>query len=249
MGALAVVLITAAPVAADAYQVPAPPSPTASCDVISPVAIPCVALGKFADAVAAECRRVGVPDARCVLPLAHRVTQAARDAYLQSWVHRTARFQDALQDPVPLRETQWLGTHNSFNSLSDSFTVSHADSNQQLSLAQQLDIDVRALELDLHYLPRLEGHGAPGVTVCHGLGPKNANLGCTVEPLLATVLPACGRNKPYLPSQPGPACHQRLCPASTRRVAGGNPRIRRTSRARRVLCARLVGRRLRLERR
>lgn len=53
MGALAVVLITAAPVAADAYQVPAPPSPTASCDVISPVAIPCVALGKFADAVAA----------------------------------------------------------------------------------------------------------------------------------------------------------------------------------------------------
>lgn len=59
------------------------------------------------------CRRVGVPDARCVLPLAHRVTQAARDAYLQSWVHRTARFQDALQDPVPLRETQWLGTHNS----------------------------------------------------------------------------------------------------------------------------------------
>lgn len=189
MGALAVVLITAAPVAADAYQVPAPPSPTASCDVISPVAIPCVALGKFADAVAAECRRVGVPDARCVLPLAHRVTQAARDAYLQSWVHRTARFQDALQDPVPLRETQWLGTHNSFNSLSDSFTVSHADSNQQLSLAQQLDIDVRALELDLHYLPRLEGHGAPGVTVCHGLGPKNANLGCTVGPLLATVLP------------------------------------------------------------
>lgn len=102
---------------------------------------------------------------------------------------REIGFQDALQDPVPLRETQWLGTHNSFNSLSDSFTVSHADSNQQLSLAQQLDIDVRALELDLHYLPRLEGHGAPGVTVCHGLGPKNANLGCTVEPLLATVLP------------------------------------------------------------
>lgn len=65
MGALAVVLITAAPVAADAYQVPAPPSPTASCDVISPVAIPCVALGKFADAVAAECRRVGV--ARCAV--------------------------------------------------------------------------------------------------------------------------------------------------------------------------------------
>ncbi len=86
-----------------------------------------------------------------------------------------------MQDPVPLRETQWLGFYNSFNSLSDSFTVSHADSNQQLSLAQQLDIDVRALELG-HCAPP-EGHGAPAP--CHGLGPKNANLGCTAEPLLA----------------------------------------------------------------
>ncbi len=189
MSACAVVLTTPAPVGADADEVPAPPSPTAPCDAISPIAIPCVAIGKFADAVAAECRRVGVPDARCVLPLAHRVTQAARDAYLQSWVHRTAAFQYALQDPLPLLDAQWLGTHNSFNSLSDSFTVSHADSNQQLSLTQQLDIDVRSLELDLHYIPRLELHGARGVTVCHGLGPKQKNLGCTVEPLLAKVLP------------------------------------------------------------
>src|SRR5262249_8986916 len=139
---------------------------TAPCDAISPIAIPCVALGKFADAVAAECRRVGVPDGLCVLPLAHRVTQAARDAYLQSWVHRTAQFQYALGDPLPLRDAQWLGTHNSFNSLSHSFTASHADSNQQLSLAQQLDIDVRSIELDLHYTQRVELLGALGVTVC-----------------------------------------------------------------------------------
>ncbi|CAM2916138.1 hypothetical protein BST27_11440 [Mycobacterium intermedium] len=168
---------------------PNPPSPTASCNAISPVAFPCVGVGKFADAAAAECRRVGIPDQKCVLPLAHKVTQAARDAYLQSWVHRAAAFQYALGDSLPFRETEWIGTHNSFNSLAHEFTISHADSNQQLSLAQQLDIDVRSLELDLHFMPRIERLGAPGVTVCHGLSAQVGNLGCTVEPVLATVLP------------------------------------------------------------
>jgi hypothetical protein len=188
-GAFAMALTTATPVVVAAPdEGPSPSSPTAQCDAISPIAIPCVALGKAADAFATECRRVGVPDARCVLPLAHRATQAARDAYLQSWVHRTAQFQYALGDPLPLRDAQWLGTHNSFNSLSDSFTISHIDSNQQLTLSQQLDVDIRSIELDLHYIPRVELLGAPGVTVCHGLAPTSANLGCTTEPVLATVL-------------------------------------------------------------
>ncbi len=180
--------------AADAVPAPAATigateSPTALCDALSPIAVPCVALGKTADAVAAECRRVGIPDALCTLPLAHKVTQAARDAYLQSWAHRTARFQSGLGDPLPLRDAQWLGTHNSFNSLADSFTISQADSNQQLSLTQQLDIDVRALELDLHYIPRLALLGGKAVTVCHGQGPEVLDLGCTIEPLFTSVLP------------------------------------------------------------
>ncbi|MGO9506061.1 MAG: hypothetical protein ACLPXZ_01505 [Mycobacterium sp.] len=189
VGALAAVLITATPLAAAEPAGSYPPSPTAPCDAISPIAIPCVALGKFADAVAAECRRVGVPDRLCVVPLAHRVTQAARDAYLRSWVHRTAVFQYELSDPLPLRLAQWLGTHNSFNSLANSLTISHADSNQQLSLTQQLDIDVRGIELDLHYIPRLRLLGERAVAVCHGLSPQYANLGCTTEPAFAQVLP------------------------------------------------------------
>ncbi len=189
VGAISAMLMTAAPVAADTDDVYSPPSPTAPCDAISPVAFPCVAIGKFADAVAAECRRVGIPDKLCRVPLAHRVTQAARDAYVMSWVHRTAQFQYALSDPLPLRQAQWIGTHNSFNSLSDGFTISHFDSNQQLTLPQMLDIDVRGLELDLHYIGRLARLGAPGVTVCHGLSPQNDNLGCTTEPLLTRVLP------------------------------------------------------------
>ncbi|MCW2784602.1 MAG: Conserved exported or envelope protein of unknown function [Marmoricola sp.] len=165
-------------------------SPTAACDAISPYAIPCVALGKVADAVSTECRRAGVPDALCVLPLAHKVTQAARDAYVASWVHKTAQFQYGLGDPLPLRDAQWIGTHNSFNSLSNSLTISHADSNQQLTLTQQLDIDVRAIELDLHNVPSYLGLLGPKVvTVCHGQGPSLGNLGCTTEPSFAAVLP------------------------------------------------------------
>ncbi|MEJ7833802.1 MAG: hypothetical protein WKF79_12865 [Nocardioides sp.] len=188
--AVAVLLIATAPAGSTAPAGPAsPPSPTASCDALSPIAIPCVALGKTFDAVAAECRRVGVPEALCVLPLSHQVTQAARDAYLQSWVHRTAQFQYALGDSLSLRDAQWLGTHNSFNSLSNSLTLSQADSNQQLSMTQQLDIDVRSLELDLHYVPRLGLLGGRAVTVCHGRGPEEGDLGCTFEPLFANVLP------------------------------------------------------------
>lgn len=168
----------------------ATPSPTAPCDAISPIAIPCVALGKTFDAAAAECRRVGIPDTLCTLPLAHNVTQAARDAYLASWVHRTAQFQYGLGDQLPFRDVAWLGTHNSFNSLSDSFTLSHADSNQQLSLTQQLDIDVRSIELDLHYIPQLLTLlSTRAVTVCHGQGPEVGDLGCTTEPTFAKVLP------------------------------------------------------------
>lgn len=167
-----------------------PPAPTAECDAVSPIAIPCVALGKTFDAVAAECRRAGVPDNLCALPLSHQVTQAARDAYRASWVHRTAQFQYALSDSLPLRDVQWIGTHNSFNGLAYPFTISRADSNQQLSLTQQLDIDVRSLELDLHYIPSILGlFGPKVVTVCHGQGPDVGNLGCTVESSFAKVLP------------------------------------------------------------
>ncbi|ETW25505.1 hypothetical protein [Mycobacterium gastri] len=187
--AVVLALAMSAPAAADTDNQPIPPAPTAPCDAYSPVAFPCVGTGKFADAVAAECRRLPVSDRWCLLPLAHRVTQSATDAYLQSWVHRTAQFQYALQDSSSLHNAQWLGTHNSYNSLTEGFTLSHADSNQQLSLTQQLNIDMRSIELDLHYVPRLWQFGARAVVVCHGLSPAQGNLGCTNEPTFAHVLP------------------------------------------------------------
>lgn len=188
--AFVLALASAPPGTADVNDVPTPPSPTAPCNAISPFAFPCVGTGKFADAVAAECRRARVADNLCQVPLSAKVTQAATVAYLQSWVHRTAQFQYALGDPVPFGNAQWVGTHNSFNSLAHEFTPSHADSNQQLSMTQQLDIDARSIELDLHYIPQIGQLGGREVSVCHGRPPEQANLGCTTEPLLTQVLPS-----------------------------------------------------------
>ena len=131
-----------------------------TCDQVSPTAAACIGADKLAEAASAECRRIGLPDANCALPLGHHVSSQIVSAYQGTWLHRAAAFQYSLGNAVPLGQTQFLGTHNSFNSVNDSPTPSHTDSNQQLSLTQQLDIDMRALELDLHFVPSLAAGGS-----------------------------------------------------------------------------------------
>jgi hypothetical protein len=167
----------------------APPAQGSSvdeaCAALSPTALTCTAAAKVGGAVAAQCRRLGVPTSACTVPIGPQVAAGATAAYLQSWTHRAAQFQVGLGDTLPLRQAQWLGTHNSFNSAgNDPPTVSNLDSNQQLSLAQQLDIDMRSLELDLH-----DSGGGGAVLVCHGRGPDELHVGCTTERPLAAVLP------------------------------------------------------------
>jgi hypothetical protein len=181
----ALLAVLAAPSAAPAQDL------DSVCAAASPLGLPCVGLGKIGEAANAECRRLGLPESACVLPIGHAVLSSARDAYLKSWLHRAAQLQYALGDSVPFGRAQWLGTHNSFNSVNDTITVSHTDSNQQLSLTQQLDVDIRAIEIDIHFI-----NGVP--TVCHGQGPDSFDAGCTNEPPLSAVLPAIAAwlNKP-----------------------------------------------------
>jgi hypothetical protein len=167
-------------------------TPDETCRQTSPSAATCIGADKLAEAAAAECRRLGLPDADCVLPLGHEVSNEIVDAYRDTWLHGAAAFQYRLADRLPLLQSQWLGTHNSFNSGADSPTLSHTDSNQQLSLTQQLDLDVRALELDLHFIPSLAAPGSSAVVVCHGRGPDEADFGCTNEPAFSEVLPRIG---------------------------------------------------------
>jgi hypothetical protein len=163
-----------------------PPLDTA-CDQASPSAAFCVGLDKLADAASTECRSLGIPDNGCVLPAGQKVLARDTAAYLRSWTHRTVEFQYALGDSLPLSQAQWLGTHNSFNSFAYGPTPSRMDSNQQLTLSQQLAIDMRALELDPHWLPAANSQGGQ-VVICHGRGYSEANVGCTTEPPLPDVL-------------------------------------------------------------
>jgi hypothetical protein len=160
-----------------------------ACNQASPSAMACIGADKLNEAAAAECRTAGAPDDACTqTPAGHDVRQSDLDAYAKSWTHRAAQFQFQLGDSVPLRDAQWLGTHNSFNTDANGLTLSHTDNNQQLTLTQQLDGDVRALELDVHYIPTTDG-GASHVVVCHGRGPDQYHAGCTDEPLFKDVLP------------------------------------------------------------
>jgi hypothetical protein len=139
-----------------------------ACAGASPTASVCIGGKKLRQAPAAV-----APDTR---PEA-----AGLAAYEDSWVHRTAAFQFALGDTVALRDAQWLGTHNSFNAPVNGLTPSHVDSNQQLTLTEQLDGDVRSIELDVHYIGGV-------ARVCHGRGEDQLHAGCTVEDDFATVL-------------------------------------------------------------
>lgn len=135
--------------------------PSGACPSVSPVALPCVALQKVTEAAVAATPAV--------------------EAYRRTWGHRAAVFQSRLGDRVPLREAAFLGTHNSFNSVAEGLTVSHGDSNQRMTLTQQLDSDVRSLELDLHLV-------GGQVRVCHGRGRDQLHFGCTTESGFADVL-------------------------------------------------------------
>jgi hypothetical protein len=148
----------------------------------------CVGVSKLTERVAAECRRAGVPDESCVLPMSRRVIRSEVKAHESSWLHRTLAFQYELGNSVSLRDALWVGTHNSFNSPAGETTLSSTDSNQQLSLTDQLRIDVRSLELDVHWNPSPRAGGQPAPVVCHARGANEFHAGCTTERLLGETL-------------------------------------------------------------
>jgi hypothetical protein len=134
---------------------------------------------------AAACRRAG---ASCPVPLAPAVSEQAIADYQRSPLHRTLAFQYALGNSLPLLRAPWIGTHNSFNTTAEPATLSELDSNQQLSLTDQLRIDVRSLELDAHWFPSARAGGRNAAVLCHGESENMAHAGCTTERLLVDGL-------------------------------------------------------------
>lgn len=142
---------------------------------------------KGVEQAAASCRRDPVQRDECAQLLGTPdASAAAVDAYVGSELSRTLRLQRRLGDGLPLRAGLWVGTHNSANSTSEDPTLSQSDSNQQLSLTDQLRLDVRSLELDAHWWPSLRSPGRAPV-LCHAqAAPTHA--GCSTERLLAAGL-------------------------------------------------------------
>jgi hypothetical protein len=62
--------------------------------------------------------------------------------------------------------------------------LSAQDSNQRITLVDQLDAGIRSLELDVHRFPSLTG-GGPAPVVCHA---TEEHAGCTTEKTLAATL-------------------------------------------------------------
>ena len=118
------------------------------------------------------CTNYGGSEESCdAIPAGKHPSTKAIAAYASSWTHRALALQYELANDVPFANAPWLGTHNSFNSIAYGYTPSRSDSNQQLTLTQQLAIDIRSVELDVHWVD-----GEP--KVCHG---TEQHAGCTSE--------------------------------------------------------------------
>jgi hypothetical protein len=86
------------------------------------------------------------------------------NSYTRAAIHQQGR----LLTESPYANTSWIGSHNSYNS--DAY--GRYNVNHYLSLAEQLELGARVLEIDVH------GGDGWAVDVCHGVGPECSN---TVE--------------------------------------------------------------------
>ena len=125
----------------------------------------------------------------CVLVVAALLAAAPAPASAD-WARDALDDQYYLGSALPLRDAQWVGTHNSFNSVAEMGpTLSAQDSNQKITLEDQLDSGVRSLELDVHLFPSASG-GGPAPVVCHA---AELHAGCSAEKPLPVVLDEVGR--------------------------------------------------------
>jgi len=191
--ALAAVVLGAVPVAVRA----ATPSPTAY-----------VSRGvqQVRDDAAAVCRTPlrSAPDPSapetCTPVDGRAISEAQVDAYESGWVHRALSLQRGLDADAPLADEQLPHTHNSFNASSYRLgstsyypTLTNQDPNQVYSLTDQLRMDVRAIEIDVHWWPSPFGNlstGGKWVTMCHGDSSQvpGVHIGCTWDRPFQDVL-------------------------------------------------------------
>lgn len=99
--------------------------------------------------------------------------------YQNSWEHQAHSLQRQLDMNVPLTRSTFLGTHNSYNSSSYTTPQSYFDPNQTHSIFNQLQMDIRALELDVHSFNAYNMQTKSfykDLLLCHG---TDGHIGCS----------------------------------------------------------------------
>jgi hypothetical protein len=141
----------------------------------------CKSIEAFGSAVAHVCRYAGAPADVCAFFKGKVISSELVDAYEETWVHEALTLQRRLGGSLPLGEALVPATHNSFNSASYPPTLSGLDANQQYTMTDQLRMDMRGLEIDVHWFPSpsaAPGDGLRAPLMCHATGP---HVGCTIE--------------------------------------------------------------------
>jgi hypothetical protein len=165
----------------------------------------CRSVANVETMAAAACRMPlrSAPDASlpdyCGVFDGREVSEARVAAYERSWVHRALTLQRGLDASAPLWEEQLAHTHNTFNASAYTLpngaaapsyypTLTNQDPNQVYSMTDQMRMDIRAIEIDLHWVPSPYGNPSTHgywVTICHGDGEDPtgqgayAHVGCT----------------------------------------------------------------------
>jgi hypothetical protein len=132
----------------------------------------------------------------------YHLSEADVERYESGWIHRALGLQRALDEDSPLQDELLPHTHNSFNSEAYTPTLSRMDHNQLLSITDQLRLDMRAIEIDVHRSVSVT-EGKIGVVACHAnenaVGPADVHVGCTSE---EPVLPYLQEVRAWLDANP-----------------------------------------------
>ena len=145
----------------------------------------CRSLAQLGRDAAQACRFAGGPLEACAVFDRRLIAEDRMAAYESGWAHRALGLQSRLDERRPLRLAFIPATHNSFNSAAYAPTLSGLDHNQVYSLGDQLRMDMRGLELDVHWIPSASGDAGFAPVLCHGqdvaAGPVTLHVGCTIE--------------------------------------------------------------------
>jgi hypothetical protein len=101
------------------------------------------------------------------------------DVYQRSWEKTSLGQQRGLEANLPLKDSTFLHTHNTYNSAAYTTAFSYIDPNQNFSINDQLRMDIRAIELDVHWYFSMDGwpwEWGMRPLLCHG---QDNHLGCS----------------------------------------------------------------------